>query len=178
MKQNPLNKHGVKYSGLVISAMLMIGGCQTDNSSMTDFFPPADEARSSENFMTAQAAAGARADATLQPMHFDGDHLNSLGEAKLDLMLKDDDTDPTIVVYMNLPTDHPHLRARRDAVVTYFEDRGVTTDNIEFKSGSNTEESSLAVQHLSRLKKTESNGDDADSESESMSAAGGEGMTK
>src|SRR5688572_28491761 len=103
-------------------------------------------------------------------MHVDGDHLESLSAATLHVTLKADDTDPTIDVYMNLATDHPQLRARRDAVVTYFEDRGVTTDNIEFKSGSNTEESSLAVQHLSRLKKTESNGDDADSESESMSA--------
>jgi hypothetical protein len=176
MKQNLLNNNGTKYSGLLISTMLLVG-CQTDQSSVTDFFPD-NEARSTQNFMTAQAAAGARADATLQPMHFDGDHLNSLGEAKLDLMLKDDNTDPTIVVYMNLATDHPHLRARRDAVVTYFEDRGVTKDSIEFKNGSNTEQTSLAAQHLSRMSKTESTGDGAGGEGESMSGQGGEGMLK
>jgi hypothetical protein len=171
MKQNQSNKLGVKFSGLAISAAVMVMvGCQTDQSSMTEFFPDA-ETRSTQNFMTAQAAAGARADATLQPMHFDGDHLNSLGEAKLDLMPKDDDTDPAIVVYMNLPADDEDLKSRRDAVVTYFEDRGVSKDNIEFKAGINVGESSLAAEHLSRLGKTESNGEGA-SEGSSASAAG------
>jgi hypothetical protein len=173
MKQNQLNKQVVTFSGLVVSTMLMVG-CQTDKSSMTDFFP-ADEARSTQNFMTAQAAAGARADATLQPMHFDGDHLNSLGEAKLDLMLKDDDTNPAVTVYMNLPADDTNLKVRRDAVVTYFEDRGVSKDNIEFKAGPNVGQTSLAAEHLSRLARTESDGADSSADSKSSMGGGSEG---
>ena len=178
MKQNQLNKRVVTFSGLAIATVLLVG-CQADQSSMTEFFP-ADEARSTQNFVTAQAAAGARADATLQPMHFDGDHLNSLGEAKLDLMLKDDDTDPTIVVYMNLPTDDQDLKARRDAVVTYFEDRGVSKDNIEFKAGSNVNETSLSAKHLAAMHKTESNGEAAqgDSTSSQAESASGNGAMK
>jgi hypothetical protein len=156
MKQNHSNKHIVRLSGLAIAGLMLVG-CNADKSSMTDFFPEG-EARATQNFVTAQAAAGARADATLQAMHFDGDHLNSLGEAKLDLMLKDDDTDDKVVVYMNLHTDDADLKARRDAVVTYFEDRGVTKDNIEFKAGSNPDETSLAAEHLSRMSKLESDG--------------------
>ena len=50
-------------------------------------------------------------------MHFDGDKLNSLGEAKLDLMLKDDDSTDAMVVYMDLTREDPELKGRRDAVV-------------------------------------------------------------
>ena len=156
MKQNHSNKQIVKLSGLAVAGVMLVG-CNSDKSSMTDFFP-AEEARSTQNFMTAQAAAGARADATLQPMHFDGDHLNSLGEAKLDLMLKDDDTENMMVVYMNLPTESADLKARRDAVVSYFEDRGVSKDNIEFKAGTNPDQTSLAATHLARMQKTDSDG--------------------
>ena len=63
-------------------------GCQTDKSSMTDFFPAEEEQRV-QHVAQIQAASGARADATLQPFHFDGGKLNSLGEAKLDLMMKE-----------------------------------------------------------------------------------------
>ncbi|CAN5539277.1 hypothetical protein BH09PLA1_BH09PLA1_20250 [soil metagenome] len=157
MNQNQTNKQVVKFAGLAVAGLLLVG-CQMDKSSVTDFFPE-DESRATQNFMTAQAASGARADATLQSMHFDGDHLNSLGEAKLDLMLKDDDTSNMVVVYMNLPTDDATLKPRRDAVVTYFEDRGVSKDNIEFKSGGNPDQTSLAAEHLGRMAKTESSGE-------------------
>jgi len=180
MKQNYSKTQFVKLSGLAVAGVMLVG-CNSDKSSMTDFFP-ADEARSTQNFMTAQAAAGARADATLQPMHFDGDHLNSLGEAKLDLMLKDDETDPRIVVFMNLPADDEHLKGCRDSVVMYFEDRGVTKDNIEFKPGSNPGTTSLAAEHLSRVSKTESDGggssDDSRSSMGSSNGGGSEGGTK
>ena len=58
MNQNQLTTKVVKFSGLVISAMWMVG-CQTDQSSMTAFFPSERESRATRNFMTAQAAAGA-----------------------------------------------------------------------------------------------------------------------
>src|SRR3954470_17516811 len=106
MKQQNSKKilTAVKIAGFTAAAaMLLIGtGCNSDKSSMTDFFP-ADENRSTQNFMTAQAASGARNDATLYPMHFDCGRLNSLGEGKLDLMLKDDDSTDAVVVYMDLP---------------------------------------------------------------------------
>ena len=162
MKQNNINK--IKFVGPAIAALLAVG-CQTDESSITDFFPD-EEVRSTQNFMTAQAAAGARADATLRTVHFDGDHLNSLGEAKLDLLLKDDDSSNMVVVYMDVPQDDENLKARRDAVVTYFEDRGVTKDSIEFKAGSNPGQTSLAAEHLNRLSKTESDGSAADADAQ------------
>jgi hypothetical protein len=174
MKQNHSNKQIVSLSGLAIAGLMLVG-CNTDKSSMTDFFP-ADENRSTQNFMTAQAAAGARADATLQPMHFDGDHLNSLGEAKLDLMLKDDDTEDMMVVYINLPAESANLKARRDAVVTYFEDRGVSKDNIEFKAGTNPAQSSLAAEHLARMQKTDSDG--STMSTKPTAAGGGGGAAK
>src|SRR3954447_6246490 len=93
----------LKIAGAVLAGLGLssFAGCQTDNSSVTDFFPPDDAPRATQQFATVQAASGARSDATLQPLHFDGEHLNSLGEAKLDLLLKDDDTVEPVVLYMN-----------------------------------------------------------------------------
>src|SRR4051812_36771110 len=101
---------------------------------MDEFFP-ADEGRAVNNLWSAQAAAGARADATLQPMHFDGAKLNSLGEAKLDLMLKDDDSAESILVYMNLdPKDHD-LSTRLESVSSYLEEHGIEKEHIQLKMG-------------------------------------------
>ena len=51
-----------------------------------EVFRPEGEVRSARQFPDVQAAAGARADATLRTAHFDRGDLNSLGQEKLDLM--------------------------------------------------------------------------------------------
>lgn len=147
MKQNNMGRLAVKFSVAAIAAMV-VGGCETDGSSMKDFFPNQDGSRPTQNFMNAQAAAGARADATLQPMHFDGGKLNSLGEAKLDLILKDDQDAESMVVYMNLNEKDEDLKSRRDAVSAYLEDHGVAKDGIEFKMGSSPKMTSLAIDRM------------------------------
>jgi hypothetical protein len=131
-------------------------GCQTDKSSMTDFFP-AEEERKVQHVANIQAASGARADPTLQPFHFDGGKLNSLGEAKLDLMLKDDDAIQPLVVYMNVPDKDATYAARCDAVLRYLHDRGATADQVKLEVGPNPNVHSLASEHLSRMSRTENN---------------------
>ena len=157
---------GVLLAGtmsLAIAAVAMsVGGCQTDESSMTDFFPP-DQARASQQFVAAQAASGARADATLQPSHFDGDRLSSLGEDKLELMLMDDDTAEPLVVYLNLDKDAPNLNVRREAVTEFFIERGLLREQIELRTGSNPNVTSLTAKHLARMHLTDSGGSDGES---------------
>ena len=159
-QQNKKYLTAVKIAGFAAAATMVLVGCNADKSSMTDFFP-ADENRAINNIMTAQAAAGARADATLQPMHFDGAKLNSLGEAKLDLMLKDDDSTESVVVYMNLDKEDEDLKSRRDAVVSYLEDRGILSDGIKFESGPNPKTDTLPAQHMASMAKTDSGGGEA-----------------
>jgi hypothetical protein len=154
-----------------VGAVLFNVGCQTDNSSVQDFFPQ-DQNRASQQFVTAQAASGARADGTLNALHFDGQRLNSLGEAKLDLMLKDDDTAEPVVVYLDLSKDDADLKVRRDAVSNYLVDRGMTTDQLEFKMGANPNGNSLAANHLARMEKLESGGGAEGGAASSEAAAG------
>jgi hypothetical protein len=142
----------LKCAAVVFGAALV--GCQTDKSSMTEFFPPEEE-QAVRNVCEAQAASGARADATLQPFHFDEEKLNSLGEAKLDLMLKDDDAARPLVVYMNVPEKESVYNLRRDAVTRYLEDRGVVNEQIKFEAGPNPNARSLAATHLTRIARTE-----------------------
>ncbi len=167
----------VKIAGFTAAAavLLVSAGCtEVDKSGMDSFFQ-ADEGRATQNLMTAQAAAGARNDATLHEMHFDGGRLNSLGESKLDLMLKDDDSTDAVVVYMDLATDDNDLKSRRDAVMNYLEDRGVEQDHIEFKSGSNPTVTSLSAEHIANMHKTDSSG--GSTETSSASSGGGMGAS-
>jgi hypothetical protein len=146
----------LKLSAMLLGTMVVVG-CQTDKSSMTDFFPQEEEHRV-QNICDAQAASGARADATLQPQHFDGGKLNSLGQDKLDLMLKDDDTAQPMVVYLNLSDKDALSSARRDSVMRYLEDRGASADQIKLESGSNPHARSLSANHLGRMARTENVG--------------------
>jgi len=53
--------------------------------------------------MFAQAAAGARADSTLMDPISTGHGINSLGRAKLALMLRSEEPIDPLIVYLDLP---------------------------------------------------------------------------
>src|SRR4051794_21911591 len=85
--------------------------------SLHGFFPDdVGESRKPAQFADAQAAAGARADAMLYKQHFDGGRLNSLGEAKLADMLKDDDAPTPMTVYLKLDESAANSKARQQSV--------------------------------------------------------------
>src|SRR5438270_782538 len=107
-----------------------------DEAKDMDKFPAEDDSRPYRRFMIAQAAAGARHDGMLYEAHFDGDLLNSLGESKLSLMLKDNDHAFPVVVYMNVSDDN-RLKARENAVATYLIDSGLQDQQIKFEFGPN-----------------------------------------
>jgi hypothetical protein len=113
------------------------------------------EVRKPAQFVDAQAASGARADATLSKQHFDGGRLNSLGEDKLSRMMKDDDATEPMRVYLNVNERDPASRPRREAVIAFLKDGGLTDAQIEIAYGPNPENRSRASTHLSNLGKTE-----------------------
>src|SRR3954451_81114 len=100
MTNNMTNQNKKRTLALAVLAgvALVLGtaGCHgnhhaDDQISHGDAFIPDGTPRSVDKFVNTQVASGARSDATLQPCHFDGNQLNSLGRDKLRAMLRDDD---------------------------------------------------------------------------------------
>lgn len=92
--------------------------------------------RSVDKFANTQIASGARSDGMLQPCHFDGNQLNSLGREKLRAMLKDDDACEPLTVYVNTPGTG-ETKARREAVTAFLMDEGLLETQIQLKQGVN-----------------------------------------
>ena len=126
-------------AGVVVAlGVVAAAGCSQGNHPVAgESFRPEGEVRSVHQFADAQAAAGARADATLRAVHFDRGDLNSLGQEKLDLMLGDDDACTPLVVRIDV-ADDAMADARRDAVRVYLKDRGVSDDQVKLETGPNT----------------------------------------
>ncbi|HWE00870.1 MAG TPA: hypothetical protein VG326_00570 [Tepidisphaeraceae bacterium] len=108
-------------------------------------FIPDDAARSVREFVNMEAANSARADATLRLYHFDNGILNSLGEDRLDMILRNGDANNPLVIYLDLPADDPDNTRRQTAVNAYLKDRGLTDEQIEFKAGPNPNVNSFAA---------------------------------
>jgi hypothetical protein len=145
---------------IVITALLTLAACQGKDASLDPtlegFFPEdVGEVRKPNQFADASAAAGARADAMLFKQHFDGPRLNSLGEEKLSLMLKDDDAPGPMTVYLKLSDTDAAAKARESAVITFLKDKGLKDDQIEVVMGDNPAARSPAAAHMSRAFKTE-----------------------
>jgi hypothetical protein len=98
-------------------------------------FTPDDQPKAIDRLLDAQAARGARNDATLYAVHFDGPDLNSLGAAKLDWMLKDDSALP-LAIWIAVPADEQSA-ARQASVTTYLKDHGLKPEQIQFNAGPN-----------------------------------------
>jgi hypothetical protein len=98
-----------------------------------------EEPRAMHRIAEAQAARGARRDATLHTAHFDDGGnpaaLNSLGEEKLDLMLADDAALP-LVVYVDAPADDASA-GREQSVRVYLKDRGLGEAQVQVVAGPN-----------------------------------------
>ena len=134
-------------------AVALLAGCQSDKAAQEPFFAPDDQPRLTQAVIETQAARGARADATLYNAHFDGPTLNSLGRAKLSLMVKDNDTALPVVVYVNVTEESA---ARRDAVVRHLTDAGLTEEQVRTVAGHNPGTLHPAGPSIERLSKTES----------------------
>jgi hypothetical protein len=142
--------------------LLMLASCQTENQpgsmdpTLNGFFPEdTGEIRKHTQIADAMAAAGARADATLSKHHFDGGRLNSLGEDKLALMLRDDDRPEPMKVYLNIDDADAVSRQRQTAVIAFLKDQGLGDDQIKVAFGSNPDNWTPVTNHLPNLGKTE-----------------------
>jgi hypothetical protein len=168
--------NNMKITLLTASLLSAIGlstaGCGTDGSSEKDFFPSGE--RRVTTIENAQAAAGARSDATLNPAHFDGGALNSLGQAKLDLITSSLPDEGPVTIYIDAPTDSPFAQARKDAVTAYLVDSHLTADQFKLVDGPNNSTWTPAASALANMSKTETEaGGGGGSSSASSSASSG-----
>jgi hypothetical protein len=100
-----------------------------------------------------QAANGARRDATLHTVHFDdGEHLNSLGRAKLDAMLSADRVNEPLTLYV----DAPGFEGKKAAVAAYLKDKGAAETSFAIVEGSNPNVTFAAQPQIESLPKTDS----------------------
>ena len=130
--------------GLAVIAATV--GCQNrppQQKRFGDEFTVDGQAYAVQREIDAQAARGARADATLRAAHFDGEQLNTLGQQKLDLMLQDPAPAEPLVIYLDV---RPSSDARRQTVVAYLKDRGLKDSQIQLESGPNPRSASSAVE--------------------------------
>src|SRR5215217_156359 len=110
------------------------GGCTTHTSSGRDrdeanfdLFPKEPEV-TVQRFGDVSTSNGARYDANLYPHHFNGGHLNSLGRAKVLLMLQDCETCEPIVVQLVDAGEGDLLDQRKQSVELYLKTaEGVNT---------------------------------------------------
>ncbi len=140
--------------------LLVLASCQGKDRSLdptlTGFFPEdTGEVRKPSQFAEAMAASGARSDATLSRHHFDGAALNSLGEEKLALMLKDGAAPAPLTVYLNVGQKDAEANQREASVVNFLKDKGLSERQIAVVYGYNPAAWSPAADPLSKMKKTE-----------------------
>ena len=116
-------------------------------------YDPEDAARSSGLFAQSMAAAGAKSDAMLYDRSFDGSTLNSLGQVKLDLLLKGTANGQPVTIYLNVP--HDTFADRQTAVAAYLKNAGVPDQLQKLVEGPNTNAMSPSAYNLSSIYKGE-----------------------
>jgi len=150
-----------KRTCLIAGALLpaLVLGCSHDKKKEArhdDFFPQEGSVRQVDKFLEIQAAEGAKEDAMLFASHFDGEELNTSGQTKLHLMMRDRSPRQPLVVYMNLGVEDKLAKARRSAVEQYLKYSGATMARVEFQDGDNPYMRSTAATGLRNLRKTDS----------------------
>lgn len=114
-------------------------GCQPDKNDGLEHGEQFanDAVHSVHEFTMMESANATRADATLRSYHFDSTELNSLGEERLELMLRNGQTCNPLTIYLDLPTEDADTSARREAVGAFLKDHGLTDEQIKFNPGPN-----------------------------------------
>jgi hypothetical protein len=136
---------------LAALSLFSVAGCD-DKASFHEFFPNGE--RKTQQMTDAQSIAGAKADATLNDIHFTGAKLNSLGEDKLDMMLPAQ-TDADLVVYVSLPSGDLS-DSRKSSVTDYLRYRGMDVTHVKLVDGPNPSANAPSLVGLTNMPKTES----------------------
>ncbi len=124
-----------------------------ENNPHGERFDPEDATRSTGLFAQSQAASGAKSDGMLYDRNFDGSALNSLGQVKLDLILKATSGGQPVVVYLDVP--HDSLADRQIAVAAYLKNAGVPDQYVKMVEGPNTNVTTPSNYNLATIYKVD-----------------------
>jgi hypothetical protein len=138
------------FVSLVALVLMLLGtGCAKLSLHPNDDFLSENAAdRDSRQAADMQAARGARADGMLRAVHFDGSNLNSLGQQRIQLMMRDNESSLPLVVYVNLPAEDSLATARREAVESHLKELGLKADQFRVEAGPNPASSSMAADRI------------------------------
>jgi hypothetical protein len=161
------------------AVVVFASGCRNhkniEHAAQIGQFKGDTDPRAIHDFTRIQAANGARDDGMLRDHHFAGTRLNSLGRAKVDLMLGDlDDSADAIDLWLNLDEAADTTAGRREAVVAYLNAKGVTGNAVRLSVGPNPNAWKPAASGIAGLKKTAG----GEAGTSTAGAEGGEGGTE
>jgi hypothetical protein len=159
------------------AALAVAAGCAEHTEPDVEF-PQAGTIRSHERMADIQRANGARGDGNLHAAHFTDDALNSLGRAKLDAMLRDDESVRPVTIHL-APAGEQNVQMRRiESVTAYLKDSGLTEAQMRFETGLNDASYHPSAPGLANLRKTDTAANGAEAESTPINTGGtGAGLT-
>ncbi len=141
---------------ILAASVTSVAGCQpSGNADADENFFNEREASAEAKIMTAQASVGAAKDGSLYASHFDGNALNSLGKAKLDLMTSSLPDEGPLTVYLDLTKDAPENSARQDSVKDYLLNSHLAADQFKLVMGPNAANSHSTADAITNYSKTE-----------------------
>lgn len=164
-------KRVVAVGGSVLLAALVVA-CAPDKKKPETSEP---RANSVDSFIEAQAAEGAREDAMLNATHFTGPRLNTAGQTKINLMLRNQPPTEQLMVYLDLSKNDPLAAARRQSLQDFVKTSGFPIAQLQLKDGPNPATNHPAAAGLQQLRKTDS---DYKSSGQNTDGTGSVGVTE
>ena len=135
--------------------LALTGGC-AEHTKPDPEFATVETVRPYQRMAQVQRSAGARADGNLYAVHFTDDAVNSLGRAKIDAMLGNDEVVRPLAIHMAPAADHDALMRRMESVTAYLKDQGLTDAQMHFVSGLSDASYHPSGPDLANLRKTDS----------------------
>jgi hypothetical protein len=150
---------------------------KTDTIGRPDF-KPENNPQLIDIHVRQMAAAGAAADATLYDRHFDGGELNSLGRAKVALMLSAAPKGQVLTIYVPTDGSDERVQVRLASVEKYWKDSQYAAVQLQTKEGVNpfnTTPASSGLAGLRRIERPDQQGGANSSSSGSSTGSGSSG---
>lgn len=134
--------------------LVLAGGC-AEHTKPDAAFDDEATIRPYRRMAEVQRSAGARADGNLHPAHFTDDAVNSLGRAKLDAMLANEETVRPLTIHLAPMADRSALMRRIESVTAYLKDNGLNDAQLHFVTGLNDASYHSSASDLANLRKTD-----------------------
>jgi hypothetical protein len=160
---------------LGLFATALIAGCHSQPIAHgEDFYTDKDETAVGK-LAKAQCSVGAKQDGMLYDQHFHGGDLNSLGQVKLNLIVKGTPAGDPVYVYLNMP--HDQVAARQSAVSAYLKTAGIPDTKVIVAEGPQTNPTTPTAYNLGGLYKADGTSYSGAATADSTASGSSSGMS-